>query len=276
MSKGNEITVNYHGGQVDSARRMQVLIDGRSVYRPGLATVDWTDLPLAIEDIERIEVFRGPNTVSYGANALTGVISITTRNPANSHGTRLKYIHGQRGIDDWYGSQGSAAVTDFRLSLSGQQDSGFDRTDEDQPYRDSRRSTRMQLSATHTLDDSQILDWQLAAKEGSNQKTSIPMKRPGQRHCPSWRHRQGHRGARLFCLDTLEPGHQQHTHNLQLQSLCAALGTHQEWRTCDLALAFTPEVAALQKLSGSGSARRPLAAYPEMANRYPHLRKAAG
>lgn len=248
--KGNEITVNYHGGQVDSARRMQVLIDGRSVYRPGLATVDWTDLPVAIEDIERIEVFRGPNTVSYGANALTGVISITTRNPANSHGTRLKYIHGQRGIDDWYGSQGfSSGNGDFRLSLSGQQDSGFDHTDEDQPYRDSRRSTRMQLSATHTLDDSQILDWQLAAKEGSNQKNFYSDEEalvkgvvPNGDSNKDITARDYSASVR-WSLDTSS------THNLQLQAYAHRWERTQEWRTCDLALAFTPEVPALHKLN---------------------------
>lgn len=69
---GNQPTVNYHGTSMSGARRLQVLIDGRSVYRPGLASVDWSDLPLALEDVERIEVFRGPNTVSYGANALMG------------------------------------------------------------------------------------------------------------------------------------------------------------------------------------------------------------
>ena len=51
---GNQPTVNYHGSNVNEARRMQVLIDGRSVYRPGLATVDWSDIPLAMEDIERV------------------------------------------------------------------------------------------------------------------------------------------------------------------------------------------------------------------------------
>lgn len=247
--KGNEITVNYHGGQVDSARRMQVLIDGRSVYRPGLATVDWTDLPLAIEDIERIEVFRGPNTVSYGANALTGVISITTRNPANSHGTRLKYIHGQRGIDDWYGSQGfSSGNGDFRLSLSGQQDSGFDRTDEDQPYRDSRRSTRMQLSATHTLDDSQTLDWQLAAKEGSNQKNFYSDEEALVRGIVPAGDTDKDIEARDYSASMRWSMDTSSTHNLQLQAYAQRWERTQEWRTCDLALAFTPEVAALQKL----------------------------
>jgi iron complex outermembrane receptor protein len=85
---GNQAAVNYHGTSASDARRMQVLIDGRSVYRAGLATVDWSDIPVAMEDIERIEVFRGPNTVSYGANALMAVVNILTRSPANSHGSR--------------------------------------------------------------------------------------------------------------------------------------------------------------------------------------------
>ncbi|MDR6929375.1 TonB-dependent receptor plug domain-containing protein, partial [Pseudomonas sp. BE134] len=86
---GNQAAVNYHGTNATAARRLQVLIDGRSVYRAGLATVDWSDIPVAMEDIERIEVFRGPNTVSYGANALMAVVNIITRNPADSLGTRL-------------------------------------------------------------------------------------------------------------------------------------------------------------------------------------------
>lgn len=79
-----QTTVNYHGSSANQARRLQVLVDGRSVYRAGLAQVDWNDIPLAIEDIERIEVFRGPNTVSYGANALMAVVSILTRAPATA------------------------------------------------------------------------------------------------------------------------------------------------------------------------------------------------
>jgi iron complex outermembrane receptor protein len=78
---GHRSNVNYHGTNTTEARRMQVLVDVRSVYRPGLATVDWTDIPLAVEDIERIEVFRGPNTATYGANALMGVINIISTPP---------------------------------------------------------------------------------------------------------------------------------------------------------------------------------------------------
>ena len=246
--KGNEITVNYHGGQVGSARRLQVLVDGRSVYRPGLATVDWTDLALAMDDIERIEVFRGPNTVSYGANALTGVISITTRNPANSQGTRLKYINGQRGINDWYGSHGfSSGNGDFRLSLSGQQDDGFDRTDLEDFYRDSRRSTRMQFSATHALDASQTLDWQVAAKEGSNQKNFYSNEEALVKDVVPIGDTNKDIKARDYSASMRWSLDTSSAHNLQVQAYAQRWERIQEWRTCDLALSFTPEVAALQQ-----------------------------
>jgi len=168
---GNQATVNYHGTNVTEARRLQVLVDGRSVYRPGLATVDWSDIPVAIEDIDRIEVFRGPNAVSYGANALMGVINILTRRPADSQGTRLKYTAGQNGVRDWYASQGIHDRSgDYRLSLSGQEDDGFDHDQFGRDYRDGRRLSRFNLAASHNLDLRNSLDWQLAAKEGSNQR----------------------------------------------------------------------------------------------------------
>lgn len=168
---GNQATVNYHGTNVTEARRLQVLVDGRSVYRPGLATVDWSDIPVAIEDIDRIEVFRGPNAVSYGANALMGVINILTRHPADSQGTRLKYTAGQNGVRDWYASQGIHDRSgDYRLSLSGQEDDGFDHDQFDRNYRDGRRLNRFNLVASHNLDLRNSLDWQLAAKEGTNQR----------------------------------------------------------------------------------------------------------
>jgi iron complex outermembrane receptor protein len=168
---GNQAAVNYHGTNASEARRMQVLIDGRSVYRAGLSTVDWSDIPVAMEDIERIEVFRGPNTVSYGANALMAVVNIITRNPADSHGTRLKYTRGQRGINDFYASQGIGwNGGDLRLSLSGQEDDGFDSDRSGADYRDSRRLNRFGLAVSQTLSDNQSLDWQVNAKDGTNQR----------------------------------------------------------------------------------------------------------
>jgi hypothetical protein len=56
-----------------------VLIDGREVNIEVLGQTVWEALPISMEDVERIEILRGPASALYGANALSGVISITTR-----------------------------------------------------------------------------------------------------------------------------------------------------------------------------------------------------
>ncbi|WP_256659614.1 TonB-dependent siderophore receptor [Pseudomonas sp. H9] len=243
----NQPTVNYHGSNVNDARRMQVLIDGRSVYRAGLATVDWSDIPLAMEDIERIEVFRGPNTVSYGANALMAVVNILTRKPADSLGTRLKVTRGQRGINDWYASQGSGwDGGDLRLSLSGMQDDGFDETLNGQDYRDSRRLNRLNLAISHVLASNQSLDWQFAAKEGSNQRpyTYQPVfygvTASGDN---SDVNAKDYAGSVRWNID-FNP-----EHSLYLQGSAQHWDRQQVWRACDAAISFSPELTRLWQLN---------------------------
>ncbi|MCE5979254.1 TonB-dependent receptor plug domain-containing protein [Pseudomonas sp. JR33AA] len=243
---GNQPTVNYHGSNVSDARRMQVLIDGRSVYRAGLATVDWSDIPLAMEDIERIEVFRGPNTVSYGANALMAVVNILTRNPADSHGTRLKMTRGQDGINDFYASHGFGwDGGDMRLSLSGQQDDGFDENQYGQDYRDSRRLTRFNLSANHNLAVDQSLEWQLAAKEGSNQRpyTYQPV---FQRYEPGNNadvNAKDYAGSFRWTKDFSAE------HSLYIQGSAQHFDRQQVWRACDALQSFSPELTQLWQMN---------------------------
>ncbi len=61
------------------ADKVLVLIDGRTVYTPTSSGVYWDQQDVPLEDIERIEVIRGPGGTLWGANAVNGVISITTR-----------------------------------------------------------------------------------------------------------------------------------------------------------------------------------------------------
>jgi iron complex outermembrane receptor protein len=69
------------------SRSVLVLIDGRSVYTPLFAGVYWQVQDTLIEDIERIEVIRGPGGTIWGANAVNGVINIITKNAKDTHGT---------------------------------------------------------------------------------------------------------------------------------------------------------------------------------------------
>ena len=244
---GNQAAVNYHGTNATEARRMQVLIDGRSVYRAGLATVDWSDIPVAMEDIERIEVFRGPNTVSYGANALMAVVNIITRHPADSHGTRLKITRGQRGINDFYASQGTGwNGGDLRLSLSGQEDDGFDSDRTGADYRDSRRLNRFSLAVSHTLNDNQSLDWQVNAKDGSNQRPYTY--RPVFSGITDSGNNsdvvaKDYAGSVRWNLD-INP-----EHSLYVQGSAQHWDRQQVWRACDAEVSFSPELTQLWQLN---------------------------
>lgn len=73
--------VSIRGFNDKLANKVLVLIDGRSVYLDFLGTTMWSNLPVTLEEIERIEVIRGPGSAVYGANAMTGVINILTRAP---------------------------------------------------------------------------------------------------------------------------------------------------------------------------------------------------
>ena len=136
---GWDYVVSYHGTNRSNSHRMQVMIDGRSIYQAGLATIDWSDIPLAMEDIERIEVTRGPDTAAYGANAFLGVINIITRHPDDSARLRFKVTGGTNHTTDFYAStSGNTGQGSYRMTLAGQRDSGFDKNEEGLPRRDGK------------------------------------------------------------------------------------------------------------------------------------------
>jgi iron complex outermembrane receptor protein len=68
------------------AQKLLVLIDGRSVYTPLFSGVYWEVQDVLLEDVERIEVIRGPGAALWGANAVNGVINIVTREARESQG----------------------------------------------------------------------------------------------------------------------------------------------------------------------------------------------
>ena len=82
--EGIDAIATYTGFSSQFPSRMQVLVDGRSVYNPALNGVLWASLPLTIDQIERIEVVRGPNAAAYGSNAFLGTVNIITRPPEAS------------------------------------------------------------------------------------------------------------------------------------------------------------------------------------------------
>src|SRR5688572_15258115 len=78
--------ISSRGFNDEFANQLLVLIDGRSVYTPLFAGVYWDVQDLPLEDINRIEVIRGPGASLWGANAVNGVINITTRRAKDTQG----------------------------------------------------------------------------------------------------------------------------------------------------------------------------------------------
>lgn len=249
---GNLTTVNYHGSSPGQARRLQVLIDGRSVYRAGFAQVDWSDLPVAIEDIQRIEVFRGPNTVSYGANALLGVINIITLPAKDAHGTVLKSNLGENGIRDWYARQAwHTERSDMRLSLSGLTDNGFDTRKDATNFRDGRRLSRFNLRANHQLDERNSIDWQLAFKEGSNQVNNNYRSVFANQinPTPSEQDSNSDVQAKDYAGSLRWTAAVNSQHSISLQANAQQWQRLREWRACDAQISFSPELNELWQIS---------------------------
>jgi iron complex outermembrane receptor protein len=124
---GSKFTVSSHGNTDRFARDMQVLVDGRSIYDPAFGGVTWSDQELDMDDIQRIEVIRGPNASTHGSNSFAGVINIITQHPSEQPDIRVKTLAGDGGRRQIYnrftGIEGKLA---YRVALKYDENDGFD------------------------------------------------------------------------------------------------------------------------------------------------------
>ncbi|GMU34389.1 MAG: TonB-dependent receptor [Planctomycetia bacterium] len=79
------------------ANTVLVLVDGRQIFDPMFGGTLWGNWPFQLEDIDRIEVIRGPAGVAWGANAATGIINIVTKDPNDQIGLTTTAGGGSRG-----------------------------------------------------------------------------------------------------------------------------------------------------------------------------------
>jgi iron complex outermembrane recepter protein len=106
--------VGVRGFGSQFSQSLLVLIDGRSVYTPLFGGVYWELQNLPLDDIDRIEVVRGPGSAIWGSNVLDGVINIITKKAKDTHGTRVSVGGGN--VDE--------ASTEFQYGAGNGQ--GFD------------------------------------------------------------------------------------------------------------------------------------------------------
>ncbi len=113
----NTWAISARGFNGQFSNKLLVLIDGRAVYTPLLGGVNWDTLDAPLEDIDRIEVIRGPGATIWGANAVNGVINIVTKVASETHGAMIVSNGGtesQVGGTVQYGGA-IRANTDYRI-----------------------------------------------------------------------------------------------------------------------------------------------------------------
>lgn len=116
--------VGYHDVHTPSVSYH--MSDGRSIYTTAIGAVPWMTLFVTMDDIERIEVVRGPNTASYGTSSFLAVISIITREALLDRGISVKTNLGNDGVRELCLRHGGVGKFDYRVGAGFIGDDGFD------------------------------------------------------------------------------------------------------------------------------------------------------
>lgn len=156
--------VSYHGLTDAYSRSMQVMIDGRAIYQPLYGGVQWSEIPITIQDIERIEITRGPNAASYGANAFLGTINIITQTPTGATGNRVSVNHGNGRNEAFYHRSGKLNNLNYHVSAGYREDDGLSNR------ADFKRTNLINTRANLKLSEMHDVDFQLGYAEGKREE----------------------------------------------------------------------------------------------------------
>lgn len=241
QTTGNVFKVNYHGTNGQDPRRLNILVDGISVYHPGLAVINWNELPVAIEDISRIEITRGPDSASYGPNSMTAIINIISIHPKDTE--TFAFLGGM-------GSQNQRRFhsrvshdfgeTNASLSISRESDSGYDRLAADPSGHDSSRTHRLHFNSDTRLSGTTNL---LLNGSYVNAAMQVPFTSAFETF-PDRKIEDSYLGAKLSSSISS-------THQMQLQVSRSHNRTQQEWTACYPLAAYLPELFALYSVNPS-------------------------
>jgi len=112
----NTWAISARGLNERFSNELQVMLDGRIVYTPTFGGVYWDALDVPLENIERIEVIRGPGGTVWGSNAVNGVINVITKAASKTRGTMV--VAGEGNVNQGFGTAqyGGSLGTTFWIS----------------------------------------------------------------------------------------------------------------------------------------------------------------
>jgi iron complex outermembrane receptor protein len=236
QATGPDFQISYHGTNTLSPRRMNVLIDGISVYRPAFSEVIWSQLPVSIEDVARIEVTRGPNSATYGPNSMLAVVNIITKNPRDVPLADVSAAAGSRGVRDATARLGLRwGETAISATLGTSRDDGFDSLTQDPNGHDSLRIDRLALRSQTRIGGNATLALHGSVAKGT---AEIPFIDDFQQTYPDRSFEDIYLGA--LWTAQLAPNHE-----LAVRTDHARQVNRQSWLTCLPTPALMPELFAL-------------------------------
>lgn len=241
-SHGTRWDINYHGTYAVQPRRMNVLVDGVSVYRPAVSNVEWSTLPVTLEDVDHIEVIRGTDSSAYGPNSMTAIINILTKHPKDVERAMVAVTAGSHGVwDTTVRLATTVGPTSLRATVNTERDGGYDRISLSGTGHDDKRLDRVNLRAQSDLSDGSSLDLQASYVGGllqteliSDVMTSFPDRRVQDTNVS---------GKWTKALSA--------NHELQVSAFSASADTKAPWRLCLPYVILLPEFAAMLRANPS-------------------------
>ena len=243
QASAHDYRVSYHGTNGLIPRRMQILVDGVSVYRNGLARIDWLQLPIPVENIERIEVIRGPSSATYGSNSFQAAINIISKSAATQAGGEVTLRRGSQDNREVYARYGdSAGNTDFVVTLKTKNDGGFDTSIDDDLSRE---------YSEDALDDSELSVFNFATNTQLSDDKELTVNVGYVEANLEWEFGGGVQlefpdsSQRDYLLDAKFGWDISADHSLLVSGYAFQTDIEQGWRTCALGITMTEELREL-------------------------------
>lgn len=230
---GPEWVVSYQGTSVFAPRRMSIFVDGLSFYQPGYARIQWSLLPESIDDIERIEVTRGPNSASWGANAFLGVVNIITKS-IESRNNKVSFIEG-----NYYSEQRVALASDSGfLSVTQRRGDGYDSSNLYEERHDSYKNVFAKFGYKNEFDN-HTLSLRGGYSDGDRDEQFV---HPSQQNFPDVEDEDTYIN---FTLDSRVTD----SYSSKISITARNTKLNQEWRSCFPSLLVMPELFQLSTIN---------------------------
>jgi len=240
-ASGNSPRINYHGTNGLVPRRMQVLLDGISVYRTGYARVSWPTLPVAMNDIQYIEVIRSPSSSAFGQNSMMAAINIVTKAAESPEPPSLAYGFSNNEERHQQGSF-SGQVNDrmnFMVSVSSWYSTGYDENLKGVERRDGSDMNYLRSKLHMQLSDQTSASWFGAYAEGVHEHE---YRSPKQTSFPDVQEQDQYYQAEVTHAFNAN-------HEIKIKSHYSHAKQKKEWGNCYPAIYFLDSLSALDQVN---------------------------